>query len=707
MRDPRDADTMAEEASAATAEDPMADVDTSHQPEMASTTRAVDTNLLLQAAVELATEGIWSIDSDSQTTFVNRAMAEMLGYAEHEMLGRSLFDFMDDEGRAIAQRNVARRREGIAEQHDFRFIAKDGRVVYATLNTRPEEGPNGEYLGATAAVTDVTARRESEARFAALFEHSADIITVLGPDGGWRYSSPAGTRLLGYQPGINPDGGIFSLVHPDDVADAVSAFGAAVAGTRDPDEALVLRVRAADGSWHLLETVATNLVDDPGVAGIVLNSRDVTDRVQAEDALRASEERFRALVQHSSDLMVVLNGNGRITYLSPASERIFGRVAEEAVGGVGTDLVHPDDIERATELLTSVLATAGATASVTVRVAHVDGTYRTVEALGHNLLDDPAIAGVVLNVRDITDRIEAERRAERLLDVLEHTEEIVVLSDPSGQILYANQHARTFLGIGEQHHVAALSTLDSRDRLRTEVMPFVRRHGLWHGELAMRASDGHDVPVLATVQAHREEGEIALISTIAHDITGLKEARDELEYRATHDTLTGLPNRSLFYEVGESALERASRHGTLSAVLFLDLDGFKAVNDSHGHETGDLVLVEVAKRLRAEIRGGDIVARIGGDELCVLCERVSGAAEMLHLGQRLVDAVSVPMQVEEVTIALGASVGVSLDTRGSTTIGDLLRQADAALYRAKRAGRGRVEFEGTADIADEEPRATS
>jgi diguanylate cyclase (GGDEF)-like protein/PAS domain S-box-containing protein len=256
--------------------------------------------------------------------------------------------------------------------------------------------------------------------------------------------------------------------------------------------------------------------------------------------------------------------------------------------------------------------------------------------------------------------------------------------------VYANQRAREFLGLGAHHNVAELTSIESREQLRDVIMPLVRRHGLWHGELTLRTTSGNEVPVIATVQAHREQGEIVLISTIAHDITELKAAQHRLEYEATHDTLTGLPNRAMLQEVGEQAMGRASRYGTTTALLFLDLDLFKEVNDTLGHDAGDRVLVELARRLRVGIRTGDLVARLGGDEFCVLCERVESRDEMRELGQRLCDVVSIPMVVHGREVQVGTSVGVALAEGGSETIGTLIRNADVALYRAKREGRFRI-----------------
>ena len=314
------------------------------------------------------------------------------------------------------------------------------------------------------------------------------------------------------------------------------------------------------------------------------------------------------------------------------------------------------------------------------------------EAITTDLTGDPSVAGFVTNARDVTERRAAERRAARLIEVLEKSNEVVVLSEPSGRLVYSNPRAKEFLGLGDDHDVGELSSFESRERLRDEVMPFVRAHGLWTGELTLRTADGNDVPVIATLQAHREDSEIVLISTLAHDITDLKRAQNRLEYEATHDALTGLPNRAMFLEVGEQALGRAERHKATTAVLFLDLDGFKEVNDSLGHDAGDRVLVEIGRNLRVSVRTGDLVARLGGDEFCVLCENVESQAEMLELGQRICNTMALPMSVHGREVKLGASIGVALDTGGAAKIGNLLRQADVALYRAKRAGGYRVEL---------------
>ncbi len=243
--------------------------------------------------VDLAHEGIWSIDADAVTTFANRRMAEMLGCGVEDLLGSSPFDLMDDEGHALLGSAFCADATSGAAQLETKLLRTDGTELWIHATASPQLGPGGEYLGLTVLVTDVTeARRtrlaleQSEARNRSLVEHSDDIITVLDADGTWRYSSPAGTRQLGYAAGFDPPGGILSLVHPDDLPRAAEALVAIRDGALGRDEQVLLRVRAIDGRYRFFETVGQNLLDDPSVGGIVLNSRDVTDRVLAEEATR-------------------------------------------------------------------------------------------------------------------------------------------------------------------------------------------------------------------------------------------------------------------------------------------------------------------------------------------------------------------------------------------------------------------------------------
>jgi PAS domain S-box-containing protein len=235
----------------------------------------------------------------------------------------------------------------------------------------------------------------AEARFRALVLRSSDITTVLEPDGRWRWSSPAASRVLGYPEDFELDSGIFSLLHPDDVEPARAAFREVIDGARGPDDPIVLRVEAADGSWRRLETVASSLVDDEAIHGVVLHSRDVTERVQIEEQLRVSERRFRAIVQHASDVVTIADAEGTIVYTSPSMERVLGYGPDELVGTQTRDLMHPHDVVRVEEAVTEQFMAGGVEAPIEYRARHRDGSWRVVEGVIANLLDEPGICGVV------------------------------------------------------------------------------------------------------------------------------------------------------------------------------------------------------------------------------------------------------------------------------------------------------------------------
>ncbi|MBM3675281.1 MAG: PAS domain S-box protein [Actinobacteria bacterium] len=529
-------------------------------------------------SVETADKGIWTIDPDNRTTFVNRRTAEMLGYSVDEMLGASLFAFMDDEGRTIWCENLERRRTGISEHHDFKFRHRDGHAIWTRLSTSPILGDDGSYEGATALVTDVTAQREieeqlryNEARLTALFEASSDIMAVLEPSGEW-HASPAGTRILGYPMGFDPPGGILSLVHPDDLELAATAIQEMFEDCRSGHEPLRVRIRHLDGHYRWFDCTAKNQLDDPNVKGIVIIARDVTLQKEAQDAQRTAESRFRSAFERGPLGIALIGLDGRFMDVNPAFCKTVGRSRDELIGTESVLLVQDEDRER----------------------------------------------------------IVGEGRDRVLGDV-------------------------------------------------AEVRP------VW-----MRRPDGTIVWILADVAlVPGATGEPDCIIALMADVTERKRLEERLEFQAFHDPLTKLPNRALLQDLMEQAWERRTSTGTL-ALLFVDLDRFKLVNDTLGHDAGDEVLLLAARRLAGSMRTGDTVARLGGDEFVVICEAICGRDEAVTIANRIRESLARTYRLSAGTAQVAASVGVAIDT-DHVTVDDLLRDADVAAYRAKELGRDRVE----------------
>ena len=290
-------------------------------------------------------------------------------------------------------------------------------------------------------------------------------------------------------------------------------------------------------------------------------------RVQERTAeLDRSEQRFRSLVQSSSDVVTVINEDGAITYQSPSMGRVFGHDSDGLLNTSYFDLVHMDDHVALAALIQSSMQRQGTNVAAELRIRHGDGRWCHAEVLGTSLLDHAVVAGILLNARDVTER---------------------------------------------------------------------------------------------------------------------KALENQLSHQAFHDPLTNLANRALFADRLEHALKRAARRRRPLAVLYFDLDGFKGVNDTLGHVTGDLLLKEVASRLAASVRAGDTISRWGGDEFGILLEELATDAEANAAAERLIDALREPFSVAGTEVFISASIGIVVSELGAEACDDLLRYADLAMYRAK------------------------
>jgi diguanylate cyclase (GGDEF)-like protein/PAS domain S-box-containing protein len=440
----------------------------------------------------------------------------------------------------------------------------------------------------------------------------------------------------------------------------------------------------------LLLTVLGSLV----LYAVGIARRRAEDQVaETTKSLRDNEERFRALADHSPTGVFFADVEGHLAYWN-------GQVAE--IAGADLDLVdpwsliHPDDVARARDGWARAMAT-GTVFRGTFRLVRPDGTLRWLEIATAPTRDETgALSGWVGTSNDVTDKVEFMRRTDRLTRILEHTTDLVTLTDPTGEVVWANDAARRHLrSIGVvPHHLGDLVAPSARAYFDDEVLPALRRDGVWSGELSLLAADGSEVPVSQLIQAHfGGDGELLHYSFSARDLSERRDYQTRLAHEVLHDRLTGLPNRALFVDRLTQSLARTSRRDSLLAVLFVDLDRFKLVNDSLGHEAGDRLLREVSTRLESVLRSGDTAARFGGDEFTLLCEEVVDEDQAVAIATRVMSMLAVPFVLDGTPLHLTASVGIALSDGATGAAPEhLLRDADAALHRAKDLGKARYEL---------------
>jgi diguanylate cyclase (GGDEF)-like protein/PAS domain S-box-containing protein len=277
--------------------------------------------------------------------------------------------------------------------------------------------------------------------------------------------------------------------------------------------------------------------------------------------------------------------------------------------------------------------------------------------------------------------------------VLDETPDFVAITDATGHASYVNRALRELLGLhvdeADRVTLKALLTSQSYERFVEVAMPAVQAKGVWRGELALTRRDGGTMPVSQVIIGHRgPSDELLRLSFIARDVTEQRDHAELLAHRALHDELTGLPNRRLFFDRLDMGLARAARTQQLLGVLFIDVDGFKAINDTLGHEAGDRVLVAVGDRLSQCMRASDTLARLGGDEFIVLCENLSDERSALEIAGRLIAATAEPISVANTVVTTSVSIGIAIASGTGTGADELVHAADTLMYEAKKAGKG-------------------
>ncbi len=421
------------------------------------------------------------------------------------------------------------------------------------------------------------------------------------------------------------------------------------------------------------------------ILGVGLAAAAVDRRLRDayDQDLRRRERRHEALLTEISDVVTLLDEDGTIRYESPSIRHVFGYDPDELVGRSALELIHPEDREEVRRALTEFEPTSGETTALQYRFRAADGTWRTVESTG--VLPEHPDLGPVVVTRDITDRIAAQAKYRSIF----RTSPLPLVFAREGRFVEVNDAFLDLHGLTEEEAIGRTPVelglwVDpgELDRVRDRVLS---GRPVRNREVRLRDADGEVFHALISASAVEVAGEHYEVA-IVQDIRERKRYERELEHQVLHDGLTGLPNRSLFQDRLEHALERADREGTEVAVLFLDVDRFKAVNDSLGHAAGDEVLRTVAARLEDTLRGDDTVARLGGDEFAVLLEHVDALSDIEAATDRIRGAFETPFRVDGNEFTLDASVGAARSGAVDGRPEELVRLADAAMYRVKEPG---------------------
>jgi two-component system cell cycle sensor histidine kinase/response regulator CckA len=482
--------------------------------------------------------------AEGKYLYVNERFLQLIGRTRQDVVGRTSVD--------LAFWGDPRQRQRVIDELSRSGSLRDVAVVIGR--------PSGERRDALVSLElvelagqrcllglsyDVTERkqaeeavRKSEERFRALVENSTEAIVLVDRAGGVVYQSPSAFRILGYTTEERLGRNAFELVHPDDLERATATMRACLASTTP--QAVEARCRRKDGVWRDLEMVATNHLADPAVQAIIVNYRDVTERRLAEEALRESERRFRAVIENSSDAIALFAADGTILYGSPATTRILGYGLDDFVGRNAFDLIRPEDRDGVRRKLEDLLSRPGTMVEVSSHVRHQDGSWRYLEGVFNNLLDDPSVRAIVNNYRDATERRLAEEELRRSQEWLERAQAVahvgswVSATTKTGSLEWSAETLRIFglaPGSFDGRVETFVSMVHPEDRLavqqaREEALAGRARYSIDH---RIVRADGSVRWVHEEADVLRDEaGRPASMIGTAQDITDRKRLEEQL-----------------------------------------------------------------------------------------------------------------------------------------------------------------------------------
>lgn len=656
---------------------------------------------ILERAANNTGSGSWELDLATGDLIWSDGLYCLLG--EEPDCGRPpreiLADRVHPDDRQLLQGARDAERMGQSFTYDIRVVGADGAVLHLSSCGEPVANPGGAPNRMVGVIRDITrekaveaALRESEDHYRHAVELSPQIPWTADAQGLILEAGPRWMALTGMTAEETLGTGWAAAIHADDLEPTLKDWKQALA-TESPVD-LRYRVLTADGQYRWFHGYAApRRAADGSILRWYGMLEDIHDRTLAEEALKESEAFSRSVLDSSSDCIVVLGLDGRVR----SANRRAGSLPEHRDGALlGTrewSELWPSEVQdEARHAVES--AQVGASGRFSGRYVAKDGSSTWWDVSVDPILGkDGCVAHLLAVSREITEqkllRDEAEASRRRLSAVLEATSDCVLVVDRDWRITYLNGRAADYLGLTRQTRVGDAFWDIYSEYLGSEFDTRYQQALLTQQPVRFEAYLKHANSWLDVNAYPGDEG----LSIFFRDVTQARNARDELVQLAHHDPLTGLANRAKFTAGLEEELARGS--GSDIAVLLLDLDLFKEVNDTLGHPVGDALLQAVAERLRGEIGKDDILARLGGDEFALIHRGSADPADLMTLATRLMACFGPSFPVQGNAIKLAASIGIAFKGDASsgaafTSANELFKAADIALYQAKEDGRGTI-----------------
>ena len=668
---------------------------------------AVDLSTLtaehFRAIIESSDDAIVGKTLDGIVTSWNRGAEQMFGYSQAEMIGRSLLILFPedrrDEERFIIERMLLGER---VEHFQTVRIRKDGTRLHVSVSISPIRNAKGQIIGASKVARDITPLRIEQERLQLALDATSSGLWDWNLLSGQVYRSAHYHRIVGVQPEDDSHDTAFfqRTVSAQDWPGVQRALTDYLAS---PEGMLQIEFRpaappGAEDRWLMVKGRVVEQDPSGQPTRMVGTLSDVTHSKRAELALRDREQRLSRVLEGSDQGYWDWNIQTNDLVVNARWETMLGYPPGEldVSNGRWAALVHPDDLEATMAKVDRHLRGEVELFEHEFRCRTKSGAWCWVLSRGRVVEHDAQGRPWIMSGThtDISERKRFENSQRQALTVFSNSYEGIMVVDAQRRILDVNPAFVRLTGYSREEVLGRspemLSIEAPNGSFFRNMRSAIRESGYWAGEAWSRKKGGEVFAVMLSVSSVKEDdGSVRHYIGIFSDISQLKAHEADLYRVAHYDPLTGAANRRLLGDRLSQAIAQANRHGSSLAVCYLDLDGFKAVNDQHGHAAGDQLLVGVASNLRHTLRAEDTLARLGGDEFVLLLSGIDSPQECSQTLERILSSVRVPLNLGGVQVMVTASIGVSLYPQDDVDADTLMRHADKAMYLAKEAGKNR------------------
>ncbi len=650
------------------------------------------------------------LDQQGGIVMVNRAACELLQYHENELIGQNWHHFCaapeatPESTLPSLQHSLAQQSENVEYKEGY-VTDRHGQWHLIAWHNAILRDTSGIASGMLSSGQNITRQRQmendlrdSERTLRTIFDQAGVGVALIDTrTGRFLRTNPKYTSLLGYTQEEFCQKTTYDVTHPDDRAQDRQSTDKMLRGEIQQCS-LETRYRHKDGSliWAALTASSIESGTD-GHRHHIAVMQDITERKVSEQRLRQAEWEWTQAMDQFDDTFYLIDLNHCLIRANHAFYRTINTTPEKCVG-------HP---------INTLLCPNGASFPCPTTLAHnhkqeitlvletgdpqnpTNGPIEASLKLVHDHQNNPT--GMLVALRDLSNTRHIQERLRLAGIVFDNTNEGIMVVDAQCKIIEINKAFTDLLGYGRHEVIGRnpdiLKSCHHNDAFYQSMLDTLKQTGQWRGEIWHQTKDKSLFPEWQTItQINDEYGNLAQYVAVFSDISMIKQSQEKFAHLAHHDPLTQLPNRLLLTERLEQAIAQAARHQTKFALMFLDVDNFKHINDSLGHPVGDQLLRVIARKLNGALRDEDTVARVSGDEFVILLNGIDDPYQAAVVAEKLTSSVALPCQLDQHEIAVTSSVGICLYPDDGNTPATLLRNADAAMYHAKEAGRNTFRF---------------